>query len=425
MQYKIFEGNMERLQKKVKRIQNKCEKYGCEFHFEIVGDTYEEYYRLANGKLDGKVCKDEKKRPNTEIVALHYYIVDVEGIAKISDWEFIGKIQKTEKGNLIRKVSDTCEVPERYYTCDIACEHCGTKHYRKESFLVHNTVTGEFKQVGRNCLCDYTHGLDAEICAGFISMFNEIIQGEAPVEGTGFETYYNSKHLLEIAFRTVDKLGYTSRQSASDYEETYGKHKDCTAFIATLLYNAEICRIHPMTRIIAKEYAEKVGFEDADIYEAKAKSAMDWINAQEESSNYIHNLKVVSANEYITQSMTGILISLVPTYYREQRRIEEENIRKAKLEKEKASSGYVGNVGDKITIISSNIKMLTAWENAYGNIVRLIRIVDIDGNVYVWKTTCCIQECDDKELRLTGKVKDHQMYNDIKQTVLERVKVIA
>ena len=28
MQYKIFEGNMERLEKKLQRISNKCKKYG-------------------------------------------------------------------------------------------------------------------------------------------------------------------------------------------------------------------------------------------------------------------------------------------------------------------------------------------------------------------------------------------------------------
>lgn len=429
MQYKIFEGNMERLQKKVNRIQNKCKKYGCEFHFEIVGDLYEKHYKLADGSIGRKIEEDEKKQnviATKEIVVLHYYIVEAEGIAKISDWEFIGKIQKMETGNVIKTVRDACEVPERYYTCDIECEHCGTKHYRKESFLVRNTVTGDFKQVGRNCLCDYTHGLDAEMCASFISTFDDIIQGESCMAGASFETYYEVKNLLNISFRIVDKLGYVSRQSSSEYMERYGycKSKECTSFIATLIYNAEIGRLNPMMRDNAKEFREMIGFGDDDIYEAKVNSALDWINGHEESSNYIHNLKVICANEYVKQDMIGILISLVPAYYREQEKIEEENRRKAKTEKEKADSEYVGNVGDKITIISSNIKILTVWENAYGNIVKLIKIVDTDGNVYVWKTTCNLQECD-KELKLTGKVKDHQMYNDTKQTVLERVKVVA
>ena len=31
MQYAIYEGNIDRLRKKAKHIQNKCRKYGCDF----------------------------------------------------------------------------------------------------------------------------------------------------------------------------------------------------------------------------------------------------------------------------------------------------------------------------------------------------------------------------------------------------------
>lgn len=33
MTYKIFEGNLERLEKKLTRIANKCKKYGCDFRY--------------------------------------------------------------------------------------------------------------------------------------------------------------------------------------------------------------------------------------------------------------------------------------------------------------------------------------------------------------------------------------------------------
>ena len=38
MQYKIFEGNMNRLEKKLQRISNKCMKYGNDFTYEKIGE---------------------------------------------------------------------------------------------------------------------------------------------------------------------------------------------------------------------------------------------------------------------------------------------------------------------------------------------------------------------------------------------------
>ena len=48
MRYSIWEGNMESLMKKVTRIQNKCKKYGCDFHFEEVGEEFKTYEEAKN-----------------------------------------------------------------------------------------------------------------------------------------------------------------------------------------------------------------------------------------------------------------------------------------------------------------------------------------------------------------------------------------
>lgn len=40
MTYSIYEGNFERLEKKLTAIKNKCSKYGCEFHYAQVGEEF-------------------------------------------------------------------------------------------------------------------------------------------------------------------------------------------------------------------------------------------------------------------------------------------------------------------------------------------------------------------------------------------------
>ena len=38
--YAIFEGNMDRVEKKLNRISNKCSRFGCSFVFNIVGEEF-------------------------------------------------------------------------------------------------------------------------------------------------------------------------------------------------------------------------------------------------------------------------------------------------------------------------------------------------------------------------------------------------
>ena len=42
MKYAIYEGNLDRLEKKLKRIFNKCKAYGCDFHYEQTGEEFRE-----------------------------------------------------------------------------------------------------------------------------------------------------------------------------------------------------------------------------------------------------------------------------------------------------------------------------------------------------------------------------------------------
>lgn len=96
--YAIPEVNMEKLQKKVSHIQKKCKKYDVDFHFEIIDEYFEE------------VEKDN---------VVKFYVIEVEGIAKVDGWNFVGKIEKMGNDkNIIRSVVDV-EIPKEYYTCEL------------------------------------------------------------------------------------------------------------------------------------------------------------------------------------------------------------------------------------------------------------------------------------------------------------------
>ena len=116
MEYKIFEGNIERLEKKLNRISAKCKKYGNEFMYEKIGEEFAEHE-----DEDGNKC------------IVKYIVINVEGKAIINNWKFIASVQHTEKGNLIKKCCEV-EVPKRYYTSKPICEHCNNKRNRKDTY---------------------------------------------------------------------------------------------------------------------------------------------------------------------------------------------------------------------------------------------------------------------------------------------------
>jgi len=123
MKYAIYEGNLDRLEKKLKRIFNKCKTYGCDFHYEQTGEEFRE-------------LKDEKGNKYTA----RFVLVEAEGTAVINDWEFVAELEHTEKGNIITGVAGI-EVPERYYTTTPVCEHCNSRDAVIIAFIANETIS--------------------------------------------------------------------------------------------------------------------------------------------------------------------------------------------------------------------------------------------------------------------------------------------
>ena len=390
-QYAIFEGNMERLQKKVTRIQNKCRKYGCDFHFAEVGEEFRPF-------------KDEYGKETFR----RFVLVEAEGIARINDWRFIASVEKTGKYNIINKAVDV-EVPERYYTSLPVCEHCKTNRARRDTYIVQNEKTGEFKQVGRNCLCDYTHGMNAESVASFLSFFDDVLQYESYEGCSHFGVYIKTLEVLQYASETIRHFGYLpsseSRSTADRTREYYG------------LVHGWLSRAFPDYVQSLKNEMSACNF-NAESKEAVAevKGALAWLDGQSEDNNYMHNLKTACSLNYCKEHHFGLLVSLFPTYNKD---LVRQAKRKAEAEAAKVSD-YVGKVGDRVEISVASATCLTSWETDFGT-CRLYKFVDQNGNIFVWKTSSWFDA--DHVKTVKGTVKDHKTFRDTKQTELTRCKV--
>lgn len=391
MTYEIFEGNIERLEKKLTHISNKCKKYGCDFHYKQVGETFKE-------------VKDENGNKYTA----RFIVVDAEGTAVINDWQFVAEVEHTENGNIISGVQGI-EVPERYYTSDPVCEHCKSNRRRKDTYIVMNTVTGEFKQVGKSCLKDFTNGLSAETVTKYMSWFDTLIEGEVPYEGSYGTKYINRDEYLVFVAETIRHFGYqksswsepgTASMAMDFLNASHGK-AFTQEHLRSLLEKMESVNFNP-------EHPETVQL---------VKDATAWVQEQDESSNYIHNLKTACSLEWVCYKNHGLLASLFPAYNND---LMKQRERQSRYNTEK-DSVYVGKIKDRITIKVNSIKCITSWETDFG-MTFLYKMIGTDGNVYTWKTGKNI-DLEYNSISVIGTVKSHTEFNGIKQTELTRCKI--
>lgn len=406
-QFAIPEMNMEGLEKKLTRIRNKAAKYGCDFHYERIGEHFE------SREIEGEY--DENGKPVTEII--RYIDIEVEGKAEVNGWQFAASLDYTPKGNIISGVAGI-EIPERFYNCSPWCEHCKTRRDRRNSYIVYNASSGEFKQVGKSCLRDFTNGLSAEMVAQYESWIKECEEASEFSGMGGWPTrYFNTDAFMAAAAETIRIYGYVKRGTVGTIS---------TADLVESLYKAEFgMPLGALREHILSLYYGAVdrgwNIKRTESVEM-GKRVREWIASCEKNDNYYHNLKVACALDNITSSSIGLLVSAFPAFDRELEYQAEKLRRERKAAEEGAASQYVGKIGDRISFTSENSRCVTSFETQFGW-TYIYKFTDASGNVYVWKTSKDL-DCE-TSYSIVGTVKDHKEFRGVKQTELTRCKVTA
>ena len=384
MKYSIPESNMDKLTKRLVTIGNKCNKFGCTFSFEIIGEHYEKQFD------DAHVYTGDIK----------YIDVEVSGKAIINNWVFVATLEHTDKGNIVRAY-DGQEVPQWAYTVEAKCDHCKTKHTRKDTYIVRNTETGEFKQVGRSCLKDFTNGLSAEMVAAYLSYLDTL--EKSSIDFSSSKPYYNVKEYLFYVAETVKHFGYLSKANAG-YN---GTPTSCRAFRYMVCPNAQ-----------ERKEMESIGFEACtEENENTVVTALQWLNAQDDDFGYIHNLKIACSREYCESRDFGIIASLLPAHFKAMEK-ESERLAREAAKANKPKTNWVGEVGERIEIIA-DCKCVASWYSDFGP-GYLYKFTSNDGNTFTWKTGKAV---DDGKVVLKGTIKAHTEFNGEKQTELIRCKI--
>lgn len=397
----IHESNLEHLEKKLQTIKNKCQKNQFSFTYNIVGEEFQTTKNESTG----------------EEYTARFVVVEVEGQVKHNGWHFVAVVDHHENGNVIRQYDTELIVPDRYRHCGPTCEHCNKIRSRKDTYIVYNEETQEFKQVGKSCLQEYTNGINAESVAAFVETFGKL-EAAGGYSGSSFERYYELDEIVRYAFECVKHFGYERAYDDFGDRNTYSTRQRVSEYRA--VNNGSYSGPRQAKEQLEKEMDEVKFNENSEYATESAKKAVEWIISQDSNQSYMQNLKIICSDRYIKGRDFGLVCSLPAAYNRYLKGLEYEAKKREENEKMQNSSSHQGNIGERLSISVDTIECVSSWDNMYGT-TYLYKIADLEGNIYIWYASKSVDIDDVKSI--IGTVKDHSEYDGVKQTVLTRCKV--
>ena len=396
MVYAIYEDFFPEVEKKLNRVAKKCVKHGNDFTFKVKGEEIREKF---NAELNRKE---------------HYkfILVEVEGTAKIDNWECIAVLEVNKCGNIIRRINTEIDIPERFKTSGDFCEHCNTKRHRNNLYVIHNVETDEWKQVGGNCLNLYTHGLNMEYVTAYMNGITELEEHDGIFGGSG-RPYFEVEEILSYAVEVIARTGYFNAQSFLPTKElvTWLAYHSLDKAVTEMNNDLENARL--MMRFSNHDFHK----EDT---ESTVKAIIKYYKELEDDSEFIHNIHVMLNEGYVQYKNFGFICYLPEGY----NRYIQKEIKKVERAKEVAESKYFGEVGKRYSDkVISNVNLITTWGTQWGT-TYIYKIVLEDGNALIWKTSNGLYLDDGEEFdKISFTVKSHNEYKGEKQTEVTRCKV--
>ena len=327
-----------------------------------------------------------------------YYDIEVVGFAPvIPGWSFMGTIEHTEAGNILRSVPGN-EIPETFRTAKANCDHCKVYRSRKDTYVVKNEA-GEVKQVGHNCVQDYLPGVTPEQLAFAAQWVKEIRElCSEGFEGGRSASGVELTHFIAVAAEMVLTEGY---RAAAHPDGSTGK---------SALHNIQM----------AREWAKNESTRKLIVYptaraHALAEEAIAWRTANKETPFEL-NQAIALENPIVPLRNTGLVASVLFSYQRAM------DLLKAKeIKVPVAPSSFFGEVKKRYDLILTLTKKLS-FEGEMGTYYILL-FKDEAGNVFKWGTGNGYNLYEGSQYKVRGTVKKHETYRDVNQTTLTRCKL--
>lgn len=291
------------------------------------------------------------------------------------------------------------------------CDHCNHNRYRKTTYLLHNSESGKYFRVGSSCLKDFLGDVNPEyiLNAAEHTRFLDSFLNEFEFEPSfSYQNEYPIEEVLAITNAEIRANGWLSRGKASETGDL--ATADAVYDIMTAPYDM---LLNHQLKII-----KSVNEFDAQL----AKDALAWIGsfdlADPSLNDYIYNSALCAKRLTLTQKDFGIGCSIIASYKNKLAKEVAQN-EKAKLEKD---SEFFGDIKERIRDL--NVTFLNSWsfDSSFG-VSTISKFVTDDGNIVIWKTGGTNDFVAGEKMKITGTVKEHKIFRDVKQTILTRCKL--
>lgn len=392
--FRIPLENIPTLQERIVKINKKAAKLGLDpILLHEVGEIEE---RPETSEITG------------EVIAVHRFrYVTVDGhTPKLNGWELVAAIDHlgSDEGNLIRPVPGVDIDTTAYRTVEANCEHCGWKRRRNSTYVVRHDG-GETKQVGTNCLGDFTGAHNPEHAAKMAEWLMEIVavaeDSEERTGGGGGVSVVMLDEWLSWVCLSIRQSGWVSGRQA--YEE------------------GGVSTRRDAERQMWSRERDKEKPSGEDMLEAEA--TIQWVRENvvsipvEDRDDFQHNMAVIFSRDYTEYK--GMGISAYAPVARKRA------IEQALRQKLSANSDFIGKVKGKITVTLTVLNVKEIWSRYAENTVPLYLMADEHGNEVKWFASNWNAGMEQgKAYEVTGTVKSHDDHPRFgKSTVITRCKV--
>jgi hypothetical protein len=256
--------------------------------------------------------------------------------------------------------------------------------------------SGAFLQVGRTCLRDYC-GIDPEAALAAFNL-DAIAAGLDVSDGIDAERLPG----LPIMWPTVDALALACGvYRAQGYRRVNDQGSNRAAVLEALNK-----RETPATDDAAG--AAEIAQYCAGLDDAAAIACG------------LGNVRSLLAGRYCKVAHVGMIAAAPLLYQRAREREAREAARAAELADAAATSDYIGDVGQRLTVDLSALELLTSWETDYG-FTYLYKMRDVRGNVLVWFASRPLADTSARRIKCT--IKAHDTRDGVRQTIVTRCAV--
>ena len=422
--YMIPEENVENLEKKFNAAARKIRKINPELEPTM---TKGDHTIVLVRKVEFRPC-DCRSEATVKKIPYEARKVELkipeEAVFAEDNWAFGGSVEPSgvEGKNFVNiNLSGNglgFVVPPKYFTVNpCTCDYCKTNRKRNKTYLVVNRETGEWKQLGKECLKLFVTGIDVDAIATFESFIKEAEDAANP----GDEFFYSRRFkfvkvadALALACAVYRERGYlATRDSVGNPNDFSNKNIVQRKLAHKYGFDNDFLNITNSVRSEIDEIDLKI---DSAIARENVEVAVEMVSRFPDDT-YYNNLKVIVSNEYIPLNKLGLLVSIPKAIdkYKEEKKRQEERERLA------AESDYLGSVGEKISVNFVSGREAACCETQFG-LLHIYEFKDANGNTVVWKSSS------GKDIpesgTVTGTVKSHEEYDGVKQTVILRAKII-